>query len=105
MAGAGKLHFELHALVFEAEDAPGTWLAHCLELDLVTCGNTAEHAMKMLDEAIELVSARRAQDGEYPFDFRTAPREAWFKFQGAEHAFAKTIALPPGDVTIDYRAA
>jgi predicted RNase H-like HicB family nuclease len=43
----------LHAVIFqdgESED----WVAMCLELDVVTQGDSEEHAKEMLKEAVEL---------------------------------------------------
>jgi predicted RNase H-like HicB family nuclease len=105
MARSQPLQFLLHAVVFPADDVPGSWIAHCLELDMVTVGNSEDHAMTMLDEAIALVAARRAQDGDFPFDFRPPPHEAWDKFLVAEHAFEKKFQVPPAEVTIEVRAA
>src|SRR3990172_10019503 len=58
----------------------GDWVAHCLDLDLVATGPTAEAAMDELAGAVEaqLWYARAQHNFEYLF--RPAPAEAWERF-------------------------
>ena len=58
----------------------GDWVAHCLDLDLVATGPTAEVAMDELAGAVEVqLWYARAQDN-FEYLFRPAPAEAWERF-------------------------
>jgi predicted RNase H-like HicB family nuclease len=47
------LEQEVHGVVFK--DAPsGQWVAMCLEYDVVTQGDSEDHAFEMLKEAVEI---------------------------------------------------
>src|SRR5215831_17052442 len=46
------LNYRLNVCAFPAVDVPGQWVASCLELDVVTQGNDATHAVEMLQDAI-----------------------------------------------------
>lgn len=64
------LKYRFNVFIVPAPDLPGQWVAHCIELDLVTQGNTPEQASAMLIEAIALVAEER---GFPPFEFRSVP--------------------------------
>jgi predicted RNase H-like HicB family nuclease len=64
-------------LVTPAEDLPGQWIAHCLDLDIVTQGASVEHAFKMAAEAIMLCVVDDISNGADPFDRKPAPQEDW----------------------------
>jgi hypothetical protein len=68
----------LAVLVTPAEDLPGVWVAHCLQLDLVTQGPDIAAAIEMARAAIlDVVNDDLAQ-GVDPLQGRgIAPREAW----------------------------
>jgi predicted RNase H-like HicB family nuclease len=68
--------FNLHIVLWRAEDVPGQWLAHCLELDVVSQGNSLPHALEMVKEAIETVIVADLQKGLDPAR-RRAPQEEW----------------------------
>ena len=55
------------------------WIAHCLDLDIVSIGPTADAAMDQLAEAVgaQLWYAREHDNFEHLF--RPAPDEAWKK--------------------------
>ncbi|MFA5053352.1 MAG: hypothetical protein WC565_04800 [Parcubacteria group bacterium] len=68
-------------LIERACDVPSQWVAHCLELDVVTQGNDLDHACKMLLEACAMVllddiEARR------DISERRAPDEFWDRLWG-----------------------
>jgi predicted RNase H-like HicB family nuclease len=67
----------LSVLVTPAADLPDQWVAHCLQLDIVTQGNSIEHAFKMICEACELSMNADLEDGLDPFDREPAPDEDW----------------------------
>jgi len=39
-------------LVKPADDVPGQWVGHCLELDIVSVGNSLQGALEMTSEAV-----------------------------------------------------
>ena len=41
--------------VFAAPDVKNQWIGKCVELDIVTVGNSPIHAMEMIVEAVDLV--------------------------------------------------
>lgn len=79
-------------------------MAHCLELDVVTQGNSQEHAVEMLAEAIELVAESNVAAGYPPLAFRSAPPEEWARLEGAESLATRILRLKgkafADDVTI-----
>lgn len=79
-----RLAHRLHAVIYPAEDLPGQWIAHCLELDVVTQGDSAEDAVAMLDDALRTLAYENLSHGQPPFQFRSAPAEDWERFRRAE---------------------
>ena len=59
-----------------ATDVPGMWVAHCLDVDVVTTGRTADHALEMIREAVSMVVADDSGEGLDPLS-RRAPQEFW----------------------------
>ena len=59
-----------------AEDVPGEWVAHCLELDVVSQGTSLKHAMSMLSEACFMTVCDDLIASRDPLD-RRAPAEYW----------------------------
>jgi hypothetical protein len=73
--------FDLHVVFWPAEDVPGQWLAHCLELDVVSQGNSLPHALEMLKEAVGEVLVSDLQKRLDPMR-RRAPQEDWDRMWG-----------------------
>lgn len=46
----------------------GQWVAHVPVLDLVTQGNSSEHAVFMANEAVEIIITDDIDAGRNPFD-------------------------------------
>lgn len=46
-----------HIRLYPAPDVPGQWIAEIEELDLVTQGNDAAHALEMLADALRIVQS------------------------------------------------
>ena len=44
---------ELHAVIYKGE-AGGDWVAFCVEYEIASQGDSEEHALQMLQEAVEL---------------------------------------------------
>ncbi|MGK4001529.1 hypothetical protein WMF31_02815 [Sorangium sp. So ce1036] len=63
-----------------AEDVPGQWLAHCLDIDVMTQGNSLLHAVRMLFEAVVMVAMADREVGQDLRDRKPAPEEDWAAF-------------------------
>lgn len=70
----------LSVLLFPPEDLPSVWLAHCLEIDVITQGNSVPHAIEMLLEAVEMTWNADVVHHLNPFR-RRAPEEEWALFR------------------------
>jgi hypothetical protein len=57
----------------------GEWVAHCLDLDIVSTGPTANAAIDALAEALGLQLAYARENDNYEHLVRLAPLEAWQK--------------------------
>ncbi len=76
-----KLGYRLNFCVYPAPDLPDQWVAYCLELDLVTQGNDAQHALSVLSEAVALLVLDAT---DLPvLELRSPPAEAFREFQRA----------------------
>lgn len=64
-------------LVTPAADVPGQWVAHCLNIDLVTQGDSVPHAFMMAQEALLQVVEDDLAQGLDPLDRPRAPEECW----------------------------
>ena len=68
----------VNVLVTPASDVPGQWIAHCLELDVVTQGTTPSHAIEMAAAAVQMVIDDDLAESRDPFRSRKpAPGEHW----------------------------
>lgn len=75
-------------VILSREEGLAGWVAHVLDLDVVTQGDTLAHAIEMALEAAAMVIHDDAERGLNPLD-RRAPAEAW----DALHALQRE-ALP-----------
>lgn len=73
-----KTHFWF--LFERAEDVPDAWVAHCLDLDVITYGVSLQHALEMVLEATRMILDADAAAGRDPLE-RRAPPEDWEKLQ------------------------
>ena len=69
--------FDVWILVKESEDISGTWIAHCLDIDVVSQGNSPMHAYKMGVEAAQLAMRWDLEDDLDPGKRKQAPKESW----------------------------
>lgn len=67
----------LTVLVTPATELPGQWVAHCLNIDLVTQGDSVQHAFAMAREAILMVVRDDIEHGRDPLQRKEAPAECW----------------------------
>jgi predicted RNase H-like HicB family nuclease len=63
-------------IVCPAPDVDGQWVAHCLDFDVVTQGNSFEHAIELAGEAVALVLTDDLNANRDPHS-RQAPPECW----------------------------
>jgi hypothetical protein len=74
----------------------GEWIAHCLDLDVVSTGATAAAAIDALVEAVSLQLTYAREGGNYEHLLRPAPLEAWHTLaaimKGPHRTFVRSIA-------------
>lgn len=97
-----------------AEDLPGQWVAHCLDLDVVSQGNSLQHAIEMICEAVAMMMADRAS-GRDKSQTQRAPEEYYdllfYVLQTGERLNAdellakpeKTVAVIAGQILVEQR--
>lgn len=69
----------------------GEWVAHCLDLDVVSTGPTADAAIDALAEALGMQLAYARENDNYDHLVRPAPPEAWKKLAEIMKEPHKTI--------------
>ena len=67
-------------LIKDRED--GKWIAHCLELDIVTVAPTFEEARIDILELIEAQIRYAAENDNWDYLYRDAPKEVWDEYLG-----------------------
>ena len=68
---------DLSVLVTRAEDIEGEWISHCLELDVMSQGDSIAQALAGIAEAIAMAVEDDLSHGLDPFSRRRAPDEYW----------------------------
>ena len=68
--------FSLNVFLARAPDVEGQWVGHCLEVDVVSQGQTMKEAFEATREAVELVVLDDLASAREPTQ-RSAPREEW----------------------------
>lgn len=69
--------FNFWVLVRPAGDIAGKWVAHCLDLDVVSQGESIKHALDMVVEATAMVLADDIKNCSEPGKGRRAPDKFW----------------------------
>jgi len=72
-----SIQCQLRVVIYPAPDIKGQWIAHCLETDIVTQGDSADHAYEMIVEAVKDIARFNLDHGRPPFKFTPAPKEVW----------------------------
>lgn len=93
-------NFNFWVIAKPAEDVPGEWVAHCLEVDVVSQGSSLNHAFEMVAEAVAMVVTEDIATGKQPTD-RRAPEEFWGELWDVVHS-GKPLpkgGVPDEDVT------
>jgi predicted RNase H-like HicB family nuclease len=71
------IEFPLRVVLYPAPDLEGQWIAHGLETDVVTQGDSAEHALAMMADALQTLATYQAVRRRPSLRLRPAPREVW----------------------------
>lgn len=71
----GRYH--LWFTVQPADDLPGQWVAHCLDIDIVTQGTSLNHAVQTLLDAVTMTAVDDRLYGRRLIDRSRAPEEYW----------------------------
>jgi hypothetical protein len=71
------IEFPLRVVLYPAPDLKGQWIAHGLETDIVTQGDSAEHAIAMMADALQTLTAHQALRRRPSLRLRPAPKEVW----------------------------
>ena len=74
---AMTIEFPLRVVLYPAPDMKGQWIAHGLETDIVTQGDSVEHALAMMADALQTVTSYQAVRRRPALQLRPAPREVW----------------------------
>jgi predicted RNase H-like HicB family nuclease len=90
MAQASHPAFNLDVLLYRED---GAWQAHCLQLDLVEVGATAEEAEQALVDVIRAHIEYALADNDMEHLFSPAPPEVWRQFWAAETQGPREIPL------------
>jgi len=81
MAAVPKLaltvEFPLRVVLYPAPDLAGQWIAHGLETDIVTQGDSAEHALAMMGDALSALATHQVGRRRPALRLRPAPKEVW----------------------------
>lgn len=70
------LVFASWVFVEPAEDIPGLWVAHCLDFDVISQGESPKSAVDSVTEAVAMTVVDDLENGLDPND-RRAPAEFW----------------------------
>jgi len=71
------VEFPLRVVLYAAPDLPGQWIAHGLETDVVTQGDSIEHALAMMADALDTLAHHEARHRRPSLRLRPAPPEVW----------------------------
>lgn len=63
------------AYITRAPDVPGSWLAHFLDFDIMSVGDSPQHALEMVREAAGLALADDLNTGHDPRNRQADPAE------------------------------
>jgi len=71
------IEFPLRVVLYPAPDLEGQWIAHGLETDVVTQGDSAQHALAMMADALQALTDYQALRRRPALRLRPAPTEIW----------------------------
>jgi len=97
-----KVSLPLRMLVHPAGDIKDVWIAHALDLDLVSQGSSPKDAERMLEAALDDLVSFRIANGLPPIVLRPAPEEVW---QLADEVSGEPVSREPVPVWIGVEKA
>jgi len=71
---ARNLRISLRAIIYREDDC---WVAHCLEMDIVSEGSGPQDALRNLDDLCGLQIKVALEEGDLESIFKPAPPEIW----------------------------
>ena len=71
------IEFPLRVVLCPAPDLRGQWIAHGLETDIVTQGDSPQHALAMMADALQTITSHQSLRHRPSLALRPAPREVW----------------------------
>jgi len=77
----GERRYNVWIVARPAPDLPGQWIAHCLDIDVVSQGDSLNHAIRMAHEAVSMVVVDELNKGRDP-QARRAPQEFFDELYG-----------------------
>lgn len=92
--------YEWSVLIYRAPDVEGQWVAHCLNWDLVSQGDSPGHAAQMIAEAAVLAIEEDKAEGFDSAKRPSAPKELWDLFSQTQR---RGKQIPP--TAVDNEAA
>lgn len=99
---AVEVRFPVRVVTYPAPDLPNTWLGHSLDLDIMAQGNSPEHAVASLMEALSETIAFRLTNGLPPIKWSPAPDEVW---KGAESSAGEALDRTPPELKFEAPGA
>lgn len=94
MATEDRPEFRFNILTYRED---GSFVAHCLELDLVECAENADQAVQNLIDVIGFQIACAIRDDDLEHLFRSAPLEVWKRMFSAKPVDYREIPIPDLD--------
>ena len=86
-------------LVRPAHDVPGQWVAHCLNIDVMSQGDSIAHAFEMAREAVLMAVVDDLAHDRDPRTRPPAPQEAWDCYEQIQRSGAPLESIDPSRVT------
>jgi len=76
-------YYYVHVVIYPAKDILGQWVSHCLENDLITQGNSLDHALCMTAEMLDFTMRDDLEDGKNIRERAPAPENDpdWKKYK------------------------
>ncbi|MFH1434674.1 MAG: hypothetical protein ABIJ56_03055 [Pseudomonadota bacterium] len=72
-----SIQCQFRVVIYPAPDLEGQWIAHCLETDIVSQGDSVDHAFEMMIEAVNSIVQYNLGHGRPPLNLTPAPKEVW----------------------------
>lgn len=93
----GERDYNAWAFAHRSDERPDQWIAHVLEFDVVTQGNSLQHTMLMAAEAALIVVLEDLAAKRDPFE-RRAPESEWDPLWTLLRQPSAKIVTPDSDV-------